>query len=107
MSIGAWRELADRYDPMGDAAERWSEWRFLTTPLRGVTSELISPQAKAVLIDQAWWDRDAAEALAHQIAHLDLGHHEDMGRPFTDEDERQAVWLAQVRLDREADRECP
>lgn len=43
-------------------------------------------------------------AVAHQVAHLDLGHHLDLGRPYTEEDEAQADRLAQLLLDREGAR---
>ena len=90
------------YNAAADGAMRWPDWRILTTNFHGVTTELLCPSKRAVLVDQEWYEQDPEWAVAHQVAHLDLGHHLDLGRPYTSEDEAQADWLAQLRLDRES-----
>jgi hypothetical protein len=86
-----------------DDVKRWSGWTFLPVPLAGVMKEAISAKRKTALICQEWYERDEDGALAHVIAHLDLGHHEAGGK-VSAEEEAMAEWLARVRLDREGTR---
>ena len=90
----------DQYDPAADARLRWPHWKFITTDFHGVTTELLCPSKHTTLMDKAWYDEDPDYALAHQVAHLDLGHHENYGRPYTEADEEEADWLADLRLGR-------
>lgn len=85
-----------KYDGLLDAANRWAGWTIKPAPLDGI-KEVISPAKKLILFDES---RDPCEATAHAVAHLDLRHHEDAGW-MCEEQEAQADWLAQVRIDGE------
>lgn len=93
------------YNPLADAAERWPGWTFLPTDLRGIMPMLMCSARRVILLDEGWYQMDEDAALAHAIAHLDLGHHQQhQGGRITVDDARQAEWLAQIRLDREGSR---
>jgi hypothetical protein len=99
MEEGVVARAITAYDPRADAAFKWAGWRFVPTMLMGVTRELISVRMQIVLLDQTWFEQDMDAAVAHAVAHLDLGHHR--GGVFTPDQESAADWLARLRLDRE------
>lgn len=87
----------DKYDAAKDLAERWPGWIVHLKDLAGVP-EVICCDERKLLLDVGAWPEGEAYAVAHALAHLDLGHHERYGT-FTAEHEAEADWLAQVRLD--------
>lgn len=87
----------DIHDPCLELASRWPGWQINPRQLDGIP-EVWSASRRMVLIDQGWYDRDPALAMAHALAHLDLGHHLRM--PLSAQDEADADGLAMVRLDR-------
>lgn len=84
------------YRPQGDAAERYPEWEIGASDLRGI-AEIIDFKRRVALHDQGASDPD--RSMTHMIAHIDLGHRPINGR-FTLEQELQADYLCEVRLDR-------
>lgn len=94
--------MIDKYDPIGDA-ERHSSWTIQQVNLSGI-GEVFDRRTRVILIDSTF-PPDAA--LAHAIAHLDLGHTESEGHAFTEQQEMDADYLAGIRLDEEGSRrEC-
>lgn len=93
------REI-EEYDPRSDAALKWPGWSLELADLHGVP-EIICPLQQVVLVDEREWPEGADYAFSHALCHLDLGHHLSDQGTFTAEHEREADWLAQVRLDRE------
>jgi hypothetical protein len=72
-------------------------WTVIQTQDLSNSDELFLPSSHTVLVDASacgmpW-------ALAHVAAHLDLEHHLDCCDGFTDEQEREASWLAALRMD--------
>ncbi|GAA1437854.1 hypothetical protein GCM10009616_40330 [Microlunatus lacustris] len=92
------------YDPASDLAARWPKWRIKLTDLAGVP-HIICADHRLLLIDPTAWPEGEEFAATHSIAHLDLGHAAVDGM-LSREQEDQADWLAQVRLDEEGSREC-
>lgn len=91
------------YDPTTDLAERYPLWSIRTIDLHGI-GEVIDAHLHTILIDPSY--RGEQYAVAHGLAHLDLGHVNPCGSGhFTAQQELDAHWLARVRLDDEADRE--
>lgn len=90
------RHQIARHDPHAEMAERWPDWTVRPTALHGI-DEVVAPASRLILLDatRATWDW----AVAHALAHLDLGHHEDGRGAFTFEQEQDADWLARLRLD--------
>lgn len=82
------------YDAIDDLTQRYPGWTVLWKPL-GVP-ELIYPAGRVVLLEEQDHP-DRNRALAHAIVHLDL--HLDSRGEFTDCQEAQAEFLADVRLD--------
>lgn len=85
------------HDPLAELRLRWPGWKVSPRRLDGIP-EVWSVGRRIVLLDRGWCGRDAALALAHVLAHLDLGHHLRM--PLTEQDEADADGLAMLRLDR-------
>jgi hypothetical protein len=91
------RVVTTHYNAHHDAAARHPGWRLAVTDLHGIP-EVICTHHKVILVDKHAWSEGADFALAHALAHLDLGHVDEP--EFTDEHEQQADYMAQVRLDR-------
>ncbi|MET1008209.1 MAG: hypothetical protein ABWX96_21850 [Propionibacteriaceae bacterium] len=91
------------YDPHVDASERWPHWWFHFVPLHGVTAKY-SVKRRTFWFDAAFWAGREDEAIATAVAHLDFGHHHEPGEISV---AQQGVgrYVAQVRLDREIDRD--
>lgn len=95
--------LIHAYDPLLDLADRHPKWRIEATRLHGI-GEVVDVPRHLILIDPG--KRGSQYAVAHALAHLDLGHvNRCGGGSFTDQQERDAHWLASMRMDSEADRE--
>ena len=91
------------YAPMGDLSLRHPLWRVHASSLHGI-GEVFDVPRRTVLIDPG--TRGKQYAVAHALAHLDLGHVKSCGGgAFSEQQERDAHWLAQLRVDSEADRE--
>lgn len=90
------------YDPRAHIAESYPTWFITTADLGGHTHEVVSPGKKLLIIDPAAFNGDVEWALAHGAAHLD--EHMGMICCLTAEACNQADYLAQLRLDRPADR---
>ncbi|NUO57284.1 MAG: ImmA/IrrE family metallo-endopeptidase [Hamadaea sp.] len=66
------------YDPGADAARRHPDWVIRHRDLRGVP-EVMCPERKVILIEDAQ-DRATRRCnLAHALAHIDLGHQAQTG----------------------------
>lgn len=87
----------EAYDPGAELSAKWPGWKVSPRPLEGIP-EVWSVRRKTVLLDEGWYGRDPDMALAHVLAHLDLGHHLRM--PLAARDEADADGLAMLRLDR-------
>ena len=93
-----------RYDPAQDLLTRWRGWRVHETDLGGLP-ELISVGNRVIFVDLQQWPEGRTTALAHCIAHLDLGHHLTPDSSFSEEEEDLADLEAYYRLE-DDDREC-
>ncbi|TDT31141.1 uncharacterized protein DUF955 [Naumannella halotolerans] len=83
------------YDPGRDAAERYPDWVIRHRPLGGIP-EVLCRRRKVILIDRAQGWPAKRSALAHALAHLDLGH---TGHHALDDlNEHEAELLAARRL---------
>lgn len=67
------------YSPWDDAGERHGDWIIERVPLRGL-HEVMCVKNKVILLerDRTKWERRCD--LAHAIAHIDLGHTEQLDR---------------------------
>ncbi len=84
-----------RFCPLTDFAERYPDWTHHATDLHGI-DEVIDVERHLLLVDPK--DEGEAWAVAHTTAHLDLEHHRDRHASFTEEQERDASDLAELRL---------
>jgi hypothetical protein len=85
------------YDPEQDAAERYPDWMIIAAGTQDGTGELLDHDMHVWLVDPKYvGDR---QAMAHAIAHLDLGHHETDAAELTDQQCSDADGLALLRLD--------
>lgn len=84
-----------KYQPEADLAARWPDWAFFeTTDIpRG---EHFSTVHQSILVNSGG---DREWAVAHVLAHLDLGHHLMDGGTFTEAQEADADLMASIRLD--------
>jgi len=85
------------YSPWDDAGERHRDWIIERVPLRGL-HEVMCVKNKVILLerDRTKWERRCD--LAHAIAHIDLGHTEQLDR----KSERAAVrYAAKMLIDLE------
>lgn len=85
------------YEPGRDAAERYPDWVIRHRPLGGIP-EVLSARRKVILINSSTTWAEKRCSLAHAVAHLDLGHHENPGGVFSRDQERDANLLAAGRL---------
>jgi hypothetical protein len=88
--------VCETYHPEVDLAERWPDWWLFDTPdlPRG---ERFSPTLKTILFNSGG---DREWAVAHLLAHLDLGHHLAMREgTFTSAQEADADLLRRIRMD--------
>lgn len=85
------------YDPSADFAERYADWTLYISDMPGDIGEVFLPGRKNILLSREVHEKDPDYALAHVIAHLDLEH--EIGGPFSHDEEMQARYFAQVRLD--------
>lgn len=86
-----------KYDPSADFAERYADWTLFISEMPGDIGEIFLPGRRTALVSRAMYEKDADYAVAHVIAHMDLDH--PIGGPFSHDQEMQAKFLAQVRLD--------
>ena len=86
-----------RYEPLVDMWARWPGWQVQRRPLEDA-AEVITPDAKLVLLDCDVYNEDPELALAHAIAHLDL--HMGSSGDFTEQQCQDADFYAELRLDR-------
>lgn len=91
------------YDPFADAAERWPDWTIGYRHLAGITA-VYSASRRTFLLDADHWRGREPEGVAEAVAHLDLGHCTTAGG-LTQLQQERGRWLAQVRMDREGDRD--
>jgi hypothetical protein len=89
------RVVATSYDPKADAERRWPHWHIAAIDLPGLGEDADLEQ-QIIAIEPVPTSR---HAIAHALAHLDLGHHETPGREFTAEECDDADALAVLRLD--------
>lgn len=85
------------YDPWRDAAERHPQVhieRCDCQPFRGAWV----PDERVILLERTLLRPERHEVLAHEIAHVDLGHRPTGHRWFDRRQERQADQLAARRL---------
>lgn len=85
------------YDPGADMAARYPGWVVRKAPL-GAVPELLCPRRRVVLLDERLGATERRCALAHAVAHLDLGHGLTMDRRAETQEENAADDLAAVRL---------
>jgi hypothetical protein len=85
------------YDPGKDIAQRYPDWVVRHESLRGVP-ELLCPVRRVILIEKGMRRAERDCALAHAIAHLDLGHDLTMDRRAESREEQAADDLAAARL---------
>jgi hypothetical protein len=85
------------YDPGADMAERYPGWVVRSAPL-GAVPELLCRRRRVVLLDDRLRGADRRCALAHAVAHLDLGHWLTMDRRAETLEEQAADDLAAFRL---------
>lgn len=93
-----------RYDPVREAAERWSDWVIEEKKMKD-RSERFLPDEQIVIVDINQFGGDRAWAWAHVLVHLENGDYDTDARWITDEQEDLADWIVMLRLDREQDRE--
>ena len=94
------------YDPAADMAARYPDWQVVVmTRLPKDAREMWVEECKMVAVGADTYEADPQYVLAHLVAHLDWEH--DLVGPFAHEQEMQAKFLAQVRLDREETRNDP
>jgi len=92
--------LISRYNAFNDQLARHPNWTVKVTELHGL-GEVFDLPMRLALVDPA--QRGPHYAVAHVLAHLDLGHvNPRSGGRFTAEQEADAHWLACLRLDEEA-----
>lgn len=85
------------YDPWRDAAQRHPDVhieRCDCQPFRGAWV----PDERVILLDRSLLRAERNEVLAHEIAHLDLGHRPTGRAWFDKRQEKQADDLAATRL---------
>lgn len=87
---------ADWYEPGPDAARRYADWVIRRRPIDPIP-EVLCRRRKVILLDSGLSLAEKRCALAHAIAHLDLGHVPGSGRDSR-RNERQADELAAQRL---------
>lgn len=92
-----------QYDPIREAAERWSAWTFEETTLRD-ESEQFLPDDRIVLIDIDKFGGDRERAWAHVIVHLENGDHNCRSGWISQDREDFAEMVVKIRLDRAEDR---
>lgn len=91
------------YDPIIDLGRRHPEWTVLISRLHGI-GEVVDFSKRLLLIDPD--PGREVYGVAHVLAHLDLGHVKACGGgAFTKQQERDADWLARLRLDEQEQRE--
>jgi hypothetical protein len=89
--------VCETHQPEDELKVRWPEWSVLDTVDLPLGSEAFYVPLKAVAVNS---DGDREWAMAHVLAHLDLGHHltkPDGDFGVTEEDE--ADLMARIRLD--------
>ena len=85
------------YSPWGDAAARHPDVHISAAdchPARGAWV----PEARVILLDRRLRRTERRTVLAHEIAHVDLGHRPTGRRWFDRRQEREANRLADQRL---------
>lgn len=85
-----------RYSPWADAASRYPDILIERTDIAPMRGAWI-PTEKMILIDQSLNPGDRRSTLAHELAHIDLGHTPVQGW-FGQRMERDAHHLADTRL---------
>jgi hypothetical protein len=85
------------YDPGADMAERYPSWVVRSAPL-GAVPELLCRRRRVVLLDDRLRGAERRCALAHAVAHLDLGHWLTMDRRAETLEEQAADDLSAERL---------
>jgi hypothetical protein len=85
------------YDPGADMADRYPGWVVRSAPL-GAVPELLCRRRRVILLDDRLCGADKRCALAHAVAHLDLGHWQTMDRRAETREEQAADDLAAERL---------
>lgn len=86
----------DRYDPGADAASRLADWVIRHRDIAPIP-EVLCVRRKVILLDASLSLAVRRSALAHAIAHVDLGHVPESGRQGR-RYEREADRLAAERL---------
>lgn len=85
------------YSPTEDMKARYPEWDVVrVTDMPEDVGEVFLPKRKTILVARSLHDADPDYVVAHLIAHLDL---HAIGGPFSHEQEMQARYFAQLRLD--------
>ena len=90
------------YDPVDHLATSYPTWHVTTADLAGLSHEVICAEVKLIVVDPEAFDGDVDWAFGHAAAHLD--EHMSRLNHLTGELCAHADYLAQVRLDRAADR---
>jgi hypothetical protein len=85
------------YDPGADMAVRYPDWVVRSAPL-GAVPELLCRTRRVILLDDRLRGAERRCALAHAVAHLDLGHWLAMDRRAETLEEQAADDLAAERL---------
>ena len=86
----------EHYDPGADAAHRFSDWVVRHRRIAPI-SEVLCLNRRVILIERDATPAQRRSALAHALAHLDLGHVPGSGR-VERRHERAADALAASRL---------
>ncbi len=92
------KRVVERHQAATDLSERWPSWTVYEVEdlPPGVTERWLTP-SETVLVNSVGCGREWA--LAHVTAHLDLSHHVQAREGFTQAQEDDATWLAEMRLD--------
>jgi hypothetical protein len=86
----------EKHQPERELVERWPEWSVFDTPDLEPCAERFSFELRTILMNS---DGDREWMTAHVLAHLDLGHHLEVGDDFSETEESDADMLVRVRLD--------
>lgn len=92
----------NQYDAAADLKARFPSWKVEVRT--SGPAEQIDAVYRTIQVNPP---RSVGYALAHAVAHLDLGHACQHGRGrFSPQQEADAHWLAELRMDEGDSREC-
>jgi len=96
-------QYGEQFGALEDMAARWPEWDVMQTPDLPARGEEFHIRSNLILVGVQATEDGREWAVAHAVAHLDLGHHLEGVPVFTAEQEADADYCATMRLDVEWD----